>query len=258
MQIKSLEKLGLTDKETKVYLAALELGEAPVLIISQKAKLKRANTYVILEELTKKGLVSTMTKGKKRHFVAEPPETLMFKLQEKEFAIKEQQKRIKELLPELKSIHNLSEKETKVRFYEGIESLKSLYLDTLKEKKPLHSFTAFIPNIEPEFLKWLNDYYIPKRVENKIFIKVISPASKGSGGGLEYKKKDKESYRQTMLIPPDKFPFSVEIIIYHNKIALVSYKSKELIGVIIESKEIAKTMQFVFNLSWEKARDYQK
>ena len=43
----------------------------------------------------------------------------------------------------------------------------------------------------------------------------------------------------------------MEINIYGNKVAFISYRQEELLGVLIESAEIAKTMRSVFGLVWD-------
>jgi len=55
MLIQELQKLGLSDKESKVYLASLELGPAPIAAIAKQASVNRPTTYVIIESLIKKG-----------------------------------------------------------------------------------------------------------------------------------------------------------------------------------------------------------
>ena len=72
--IAELTHLGLGEKEALVYLAALELGPAPVQDISHKAKVNRATTYVMIESLSTRGLISTFVKGKKRYYSAESPD----------------------------------------------------------------------------------------------------------------------------------------------------------------------------------------
>jgi len=74
--LRELEKLGLSDKEAAVYLASLELGPSPVQVISRKAEVNRATTYVMIEVLLQKGLMSTFDKGKKTMYTAEKPERL--------------------------------------------------------------------------------------------------------------------------------------------------------------------------------------
>ena len=68
MTIPFLKQLGLLEKEAKVYLASLELGEATVLELAKKSALNRTTVYVEIEKLGQRGLVSSIEKGKKRYF----------------------------------------------------------------------------------------------------------------------------------------------------------------------------------------------
>ena len=68
--VKSLEKLGLNEKESKVYIAALEMGKFSILALSEKTGIKRPTCYLVLYELIKKGLISTFPKAKKVLYVA--------------------------------------------------------------------------------------------------------------------------------------------------------------------------------------------
>ena len=63
--IQELTSLGLKDKAAAVYLASLEIGPSPVQPIAKKAKVVRATTYVVLEELMQMGLVTKYKEGKK-------------------------------------------------------------------------------------------------------------------------------------------------------------------------------------------------
>ena len=58
-------------------------------------------------------------------------------------------------------------------------------------------------------------------------------------------------------IPADKFPISCDIAVYDDKVRIVALGGR-LIGIIIEDKEIAKTMKSVLNLAWESAEKYDK
>ncbi len=62
MLTKKLEEIGLNEKEAKVYIATLELGEGSASEIAKKSEVNRATTYFILEKLIKMGLVSTSNK----------------------------------------------------------------------------------------------------------------------------------------------------------------------------------------------------
>src|SRR5476649_337526 len=105
MQITELaakvQALGLSDKEAKVYVAALFLGPAPVQKIAEQAEVNRATAYVILSQLADLGLVSQSTEGKKTVFVAEGPEALTHLFDRQIEQVEERRKDLETLLPEL-------------------------------------------------------------------------------------------------------------------------------------------------------------
>jgi len=74
--LKELQDLGLSEKEARVYLAALELGQTTADKLAKHAKVNRSTTYVQLESLMKVGLMSTHEERKKTVFAPESPELL--------------------------------------------------------------------------------------------------------------------------------------------------------------------------------------
>ena len=69
-----LAQLGFSDKEAKTYLASIKLGTSTIQTISNLSGVNRATTYLAVESLMKKGLMSSVMKGKKRYFTVEAPE----------------------------------------------------------------------------------------------------------------------------------------------------------------------------------------
>ena len=59
-----LLKVGLTDGESKVYLALSQLGSSTVGPIVKKSGIAYSNIYDVLDRLTKKGIVSFVIKSK--------------------------------------------------------------------------------------------------------------------------------------------------------------------------------------------------
>ncbi|HPA25249.1 MAG TPA: helix-turn-helix domain-containing protein [bacterium] len=242
-----IKQLGLSDKEAKVYLAALELGGESVQNIAKKSGVHRATTYQCLEKLAESGLVTTEKIGKKIFFSGQYPHQLLTNILDKQNELKKKEVEIFNLLPELNAIFNYAKNKPRVRFFEGAEELKKVYEDTLYNNQEI---LAFLSVVKPDrdFLKWLYEYYSPERSRRNIKAKVIAPKEKGVE---KYTSLDKNLNRQTKLIDPQKYPFSIEIDIYgNNKVAFMSYTTKEMFGVIIESKEVYNTMKFVFQLVW--------
>ncbi|MBA3047172.1 hypothetical protein KKC83_05925 [Patescibacteria group bacterium] len=232
-----LSQFGLINKENDVYLACLELGQAGVSEIAIKADIKRTTAYDVLSGLMNKKLVGQTQKGKKRLFYAEEPEKLSKLLEEK-------QNKLKEVMPILKSLYNTAGAKPKIRYYEGKEGLKEVYRDTLNYQGELAAFVT--ENIIQHLGKDFADEYIKKRKKARITVRAIAPDTKEM---VEYQKGDKEFIKQTRLVSKEKFPFTIEMNIYGNKLAFMSFK--EEMGIIIESNEIANNTRLLFELAWQ-------
>ncbi len=252
MLIQQLKQVGLSDKQAKVYLAALELGEASALQISRHSGVNRVTCYQALDRLAAEGLVREVKVEGKSRFVAEMPKKLLENLLDRKINTERQILALEKVLPELESLYNYSEVKPKIRFYEGVEGLKQIYQDTLEEKKEILAFTAY-HRVDASLKRWLDKYYIPQRVKRNIFAKVIAPSSEFA---RKFKRLDSRQNRHTLLVPADKFPFSIEVNIYGNKVAIISFVKKEMMGVIIESKEVAATFRLIFQLAWQGAEQY--
>ena len=250
-----LEELGLSDKEAKVYLTLLELGASPVQKIGHKAGVNRATTYVCLEALLKLGLVSTVKRGVKSFYTPEDPEQLKSLVAKQQKELESKSDELNKVIEDLKKSYEYAGDRPVVRFYEGKEGIRIVddnFLKGCKSKKafsfiPLDDVLAF--ENEKQYQKKQTD----ERVRKKIQLKTIYTYSKGP----HPTSKSSKEYREALMVPGDKFPISSEIIIYDDKISMVSYKNK-VVGVIIENKDFAETLKSIFKLSWESAKKYDK
>lgn len=246
MEIKEIiENFALNEKEAKVYLAALELGESTVLPISKKANVKRTHCYDILENLKNKGFANYYEKNKRRRYFAEDPTKIKLA-----FSVRLQQ--IENMLPELKSIYNKSNTKPKIKFYEGEKGLQEAQFDTLNI--PAGSEILAYASSKGLYYNKFADKYISERVAKNIRVRAIVPNTKET---QQITASDFSQLRESRLIPAQKFPFTNEIDIYGNKIAIISY-SKELIAVIIESESIANTQRLIFELAWAGAKYFEE
>lgn len=55
---------------------------------------------------------------------------------------------------------------------------------------------------------------------------------------------------EILYVNPKEFWFENEIIIYDNKVAVISLNKDELIGMIFESPVYAMSQRAIFNLAW--------
>lgn len=250
MTLPFLETLGLSQKESQIYELLLKLGETPAGVIIKNTGLKRATTYKVLASLEKHGLVTHKEIEKIIRFKPEPP-TQLTALAENQYQNLERAKEmLKTVLPGLSSAYLFSVEKPVVSIFEGVEGLKDIYEDTLREKKTISALLT-TAEIEPEMYSYLTRSYAPKRAKAGIKAKVILASGKKAG---EYEKKNKKELRETRVVSSQKFPFKLEVDIYGDKIAFINYKKEEtLMGIIIKNPLIAQTAQAWFNLAWQGA-----
>ncbi len=246
----TLAQLGFSEKETKVYVALLELGTGTASEIARGAGILRTTAYNILDILAGKGLVKLTGKEPKAEYLALPPEKIIDYLKKEIKGFQEKLDRASELAPQLKSIHNVAER-PKIKFYEGKDGLKEVYEDTLTSTEEIKAF-ASVDDMHQALPDYFPDYY-KRRAKKGIAIKAIIPATEMA---TERAKQNKEELRTMVLVPKDKFYFSPEINIYDNKVMIASWREK--LGIIIESEEIADAMKKIYELSWLGAKGLEK
>ncbi|MBI2125195.1 hypothetical protein HYU08_01435 [Candidatus Woesearchaeota archaeon] len=123
-----LKTIGLSEGESKIYLALLKIGSSTVAKITKEVKIHRTNVYDFLEKLLIKGLVNYVIKGGVKHFKATHPNKLHDYLKEKENVVST-------ILPNLTELAKFSKDALNVEVYEGVEGVKTLLKDVLREGK---------------------------------------------------------------------------------------------------------------------------
>ena len=121
---KFLQEFGLSKSKADVYIASLQVGTGSAADIAMTVNLPRTTTHEILQQLVSLGLVSYIMIGRTRMYSAEKPTKLKNILQEKE-------RHLEGVLPELLSLYNTSGTRPKIRRYDGVAGIKTVFEDTL-------------------------------------------------------------------------------------------------------------------------------
>lgn len=232
-----VKNIGLTEKEAKVYLASLESGAGSVSYIARRAGINRVTAYDVLEKLMKKGMVNSVMRKGTRLYGATDPHIIASEAKRKasEFF---------KALPDLKRLRG-DAIHPRIRYFEGISGIKAIYEDTLNSSTEILNYanSREIRTHWPEY----DSEYVRKRVRHKIYLRGIAPLDEH---GSWVKSQDKANYREIRLVPSEEFSFTNEINIYDDKVAIISYKDVPLMGMIIESAEIANTQRDIFKMAW--------
>lgn len=248
MSIKEqLQGLGLSEKETKVYMASLELGSYAVQEIARKAGVNRATTYVQIESLIKKGLMSSVIRGKKRYFNAENPGYLLKLLDKQKFEINDKRREFEKYIPELEAMFNNAQEKPKVKYYEGVEGIKAIQNDIMREDKgKIRREIADLDRSYELFPPHPKDHR--SKIKEKLRHLPLQAIYTSKQGAILPKK---EFNQEMLFVPYDKFNFPADICLYGgNKVAFINcFKAN---GVIIENKEIFDSINSLFELAWER------
>lgn len=241
-------ELGLRPQEAKIYLACLEIGQATATQIGENSGIQRTFVYDILDDLSERGLISSVQTDGIKRFSA-------LSIDKFRALQKEKLQKFDVLLPEIKALEKTTGDRPRVQFFEGVEGIKATFEDTLKTLDKGGEILGYVTAEGFYQHEWkYAQSYVKRRVEKGI-----------SGRGILQDTKEikiftepaKEELRTFRLVPPDLFPFSNEINIYANKVAIMSMVG-ELISVIIESESIAKTQRSIFELAWLGAERFEK
>ncbi|MBS3172278.1 hypothetical protein J4438_01690 [Candidatus Woesearchaeota archaeon] len=234
-----LRNFGLTEREIKVFLASMTLGQATVNEIAKKSNTFRTYSYDILKSLMEKGLVRYFIKSGVKYFETIEPEKLVYILQERE-------DQVKTILPELKSLRARTTEKPKVEFYEGKEGIKTIHEDIIKTK-PKEVLVYGNTEKHYEVMQWYFPRYIKERIKNNIRTRVITEKTKLTKEQI--KDKENVELRQTKYFPIG-FSFPTLKYIYGNKLAMISL-GDNIVGLILENKDITNTEKMVFELLWK-------
>lgn len=235
--------LGLSQAEGKVYMTLLELGGGYVSAVARRAKLPRVNCYHTLQNLAEKGLVNYITKSRIRYYAPEPPQKIINILEERAGYAKK-------ILPELLSISNTLVLKPKIKYYEGMEGVKNILEDTLTANKELLGYTN-LQGMSEVFGDFITSYAEIK-MKKHIKTRLICPSSEEAFTYIEksYPKDFPLELIEILFVNPREFWFENEIVIYEDKVAVISLNKEELNGMIFESPVYARSQRAIFNLAW--------
>jgi sugar-specific transcriptional regulator TrmB len=241
-----LEKTGLNQKEAVVYMALLELGTASVEGVAKKAGTKRPTTYLILDELQKKGLATLVPRAKKVLYVAEPPDKIVSDLNKK-------QELLKRFLPNLLALYNGPKHKPQVLLYEGKDAVRDLY-DKILSTKEVEFFGTIrdFVNIYPEYI----DKLIANTLSKKTHVREILTQHDADINFAKHIKSKKSDYYEQKFTRQGE-EFLTDNVLFDGSVAFFSYEP-HVFAVVIQSKAVYQSLRTLFEMSWTQGEPYEK
>ena len=230
-----LRRLGLSEKESTIYLDLLENGISSITDIVERTQLHRPEVYRYLPLLRENGFVTEVQRAKRRFFVPESPENIRHLLEHLG-------RDVDALLPDLIGMHARTEKRPNVKYMEGCKAISYVHEDVVNTLKKGDVFYRISSERDVDRANsYLPADYRTKRDKKELERYVIM-----SNAGSTKKRPRLE--REIVVIPPeyDEFVDDVSMTVYGNKVAFIEYNTEA--SIIIENAFIAQFQTKIFKL----------
>ncbi len=235
----NLINIGLTEKEASVYLASLSLGSSTILKLAEATSLKRTTVYSVIETLKQRGLMSIELSGWKRRFTAADPQSLSLTLKQRE-------REFETALPELISLHNLKDDGGTFKYYQGLEAVKGVYEQLLKDAPPgcdyliISDIASWLEMDE----KWSADFR-ERRAATPVKMRLLTQDSEAA---RHYKKYERNFNAQVKLLLENTVLKTNAVIIPQR--LMINQVRMPIMAIVIENESIIQMQRQLFEIIW--------
>ncbi|MBI5126493.1 MAG: helix-turn-helix domain-containing protein [Candidatus Taylorbacteria bacterium] len=237
-----LNDIGLTPKESSVYIALLKLGSASAYAISEMAGIKPPTTYLTLQNLIRKNIVITLPRAKKQLFAVKPPEELIKMYEDKVSRIKKSLPQFEALVPDVKP-------QIKVSYYQGYKGVEEAlhYSDKRHPtSKEMIAFYASGEKIDEKYIE-LSKRYMTTRHKLGTIIRGITP--KDPTYDRELQKFNESLGYNILSVPHNEYSAQASIEADDYIVRIIMLKEEK--ALIIENAELAKMVRQIFEMVWK-------
>ncbi len=248
-----LNKVGLSQKETRAYLYCLSRGPQLISNLAKVTNTTRTNAYDVVKKLETKGFCHIVGSSYGRKVKASNPEDLKQVFENREKETKELKNELQNLLPFFeKNKNNFLSPFTKVSYFEGVENVKKmLWLSLQANNKKIKIAGSELDMVSSLGKEYMIEYH-EKRKEKGIYFEALRPDSKRVEGGVFML--DKEYLREIRIRPKGKVRLKSNLILWDNYLAFYSLKDKVVFGTLIESEDMAIMFESWFDFIWENSK----
>ena len=236
----TLEKIGLSRNESKVFLALLELGPSPIGKIATGSRIHRTNAYDAIERLMEKGMISySMKDDSTKIFEAADPSNLMGLLDDKKLMLER-------IIPSLKIKKEMVYRKSQAYIYEGITAFTRILDNFLDFKEPILVYG--IPKKAPDVMKHFIPGFHKRRIPKKIQMLHI----------YNHSATDRIKYLNSLPFTEARYlsqdlDSEVSTNICGDEVVFAIW-SDPVMAIQIKNKVVAESYKRYFNLLWDAAR----
>lgn len=238
----TLEGIGFTTGEAKVYLALLEIGESKVGLLIKKSQISRSKVYDILDRLIAKSVISKVEKKGVLYYLALPTNALLNFIKNKEEKLKQEEELLQKALPVLSSLK--PKQKVKVMIYESFDGFKAMIDETIDELTKNDIYEAMGISQTTEAMR-----HYARKIYDTQKVKKFKARSIFDETGAHKIAERKNPLHEIRLLPKG-WNTPALFTIYSDVVGLHLGEEDTIISIIIQSKHIAKSFRTTFEAMW--------
>ena len=247
-----LQQSGLTEGESRVYLALLELGPSTSGPIVEKSGVSRSIIYQLPNKLSQKGLVSHIVKERTKYFQAAEPSRIQEYLDGEEKKFQENKQKMDDLLPKLYALQS-SAKESEAKVYMGFRGMITAHEHAYRKlSRGEEYYYMGIPAHQEEHFHayWLRDH--ARRAKLGITTRLLFHPDTDLAV--------LQSRNKHTLCDARYMPSSIDTPAWfmgYKDVAVIGLQSKVPITIEITNQEIADSFKAYFEEYWKRSRQLE-
>ena len=241
-----LQQIGLSDKETKLYLLLLNNPKLTAQELAMQSDIKRTNVYMLLENLTEQSLIIADDSPVRRFSVSEP-HSLQKLVQRKQEKHRQVSAALSAAMPQFRSQYSLATDKPGVIHMAGTEGFEQLLEDAVRSKTEILLVASNdVPNDETTLARFRN--LLVKRKEAGVGTRALFH------DGIHRQKIEKDFTERGIDVRfLGTIPFKGEVAIYEDNTTFTVY-DPSLVVTVITNTHITATMRTLFEQLWTKAQ----
>lgn len=250
-----LQEAGLTKAEAQTYAILVRNSPCAPPKLADLTNESRTNTYKLLDSLEEKGLVSRDDTQKKLRYWANNPSLLLDTLKKQRADIEANEKRFQDSLPSLVDEYFQHSEQPSIRYFHGREGVREVYNDQLKDANPLTFI--YSPDVVTTFgvhdMHLIRNQFPKRNIKRHVLHPDSAPVLDPNEPVTPIDETDRIMQTTRTWLQEGDLTAPVEWTVYGNKLSIVSVGT-EMIGMIIESPQIASSFKEILGLLDRKIR----
>jgi sugar-specific transcriptional regulator TrmB len=254
---KSLKDIGFTQNEIDIYTYMLQSGTVFGTEVYKKLSMDKSSFYRALNTLKKKELVYSHGETRNQKFKARDPSKLLTLQREKEQEIQEAGKNIHSFIKEIDRYTKENFKSNNIKIYEG-DNAYFLFMEEILRGKVsiMRDFSLGGKNTykyagsKEKYYDFLNNYFIPKRIEKGIHIKILYDKTVLPDDFDISNPKTLKECRQC----DEKLNLECFLNTFGDRSGFISEKAGKFWAIIIKDRMITNLLNSMFDIIWNKSK----